>query len=167
VEIGRVALAPLREAAWMMALSAYAQDNVRQSTSFTIPEGVAPGRLRERVDHHTHYASRRRSSQTAWTWYRRSGAKMVAQVTGTTVSASSWTAGRYASELFHIADDSFEEGCAPAFSSAALASIPWRQSGPMVHEKVNLTFDFQSSDLDAARAAIPAAKPPPKCTSPL
>jgi hypothetical protein len=168
VLIGRVPLASLREAAWVMALSAYAKDHVRQQTSFTIPDRVVPGRPRDVGEQRRlHGLSYRRGPQPAWTWYRRSGGKMVAQVTGTTPGSTAYVAGRYALELLRIADDSFVEGCAPAFSSAALAAVPWKETGPMVTEKLNLGFDFQSPDLDAARAAILRAKPPAKCTEPL
>lgn len=166
VRIGRVPLASIREAAWMMTMAAYAKDNVRQTTSFTIPDRVVPGRPREGAESQRLHLSGRygRSNQQAWTWYRRAGGKMVAQVTGTTYGPTSFTAGRYAVELLRIAEESFVEGCAPAFSASTLASIPWKQSGPMVHEKTNLGFEFASSDLDAARTAIPRAKTPAKCT---
>lgn len=165
VEIGRVPLASIREAAWMTALAAYAKDNVRQSTSFTIPERVAPGRTREDAEHARFHLSGHygRGPQSSWTWYRRVNGKMVAQVTGTTYGPTSFTASRYAVELLRIAEESFAAGCAPAFSPASLASIPWREPGPMVHENVSLGFDFASPDLDAARRAIPNAKSPKKC----
>jgi hypothetical protein len=168
VQIGRVPLASVREAAWMMALSAYAKDDVRQQTSFTIPDRVVPGRPRDVSEHgRLHGFSYRRGLQPAWTWYRRSAGKMVAQVTGTTMGSPAYAAGRYAVELLRIAEDSFVEGCAPAFSRTALAAVPWKETGPMVHEKVNLSFDFRSPDLEAARAAILMAKPPARCTEPL
>lgn len=167
--VGRVPVATIREAAWMMAMAYYAKDNVRESMSFAVPRQVVPGRTRESLDvghlYGSHYYSR--SRQATWTWYRHHEGKLVAQVTGTVYGGPSSTASSYAYELLQIAEEAKVEGCAPDFSSAALASIPWSQTGAMVHPSLTMPFELQADVLQAARAAVPKAKTPKKCTEPM
>ena len=117
---------------------------VISNARLVLPDRVVPGRPHNAREHgHLHGFSYRHGTQPAWTWYRRSGGKTVAQVSGTIPGSTSYVAGRYGLELLRIADDAFVEGCAPAFSSTALAAVPWKETGPMVTEKLNLGFDFQ------------------------
>lgn len=167
--VGRVPLATLREAAWMMALSTYAKDDIRTPIAFSIPDGVVPGRTRESLERE-HIGLGRifsRGRQGAWTWYRPKHGKLVAQVTGLTFGGPSYAASRYAYELLRLTQGSFVPGCAPAFSSASLASIPWEQTGPMAAANMTMSFDFQSPALGAARAAVSKVKTPAKCAAPM
>ncbi|MFO0736764.1 MAG: hypothetical protein U0270_12845 [Labilithrix sp.] len=166
--VGRAPLVTMREAAWMMTFATYARDNLRGPTSAVIPERVMPGRPHGGDEPPTHIrlGSIHSRPHSLWTWYRPKNGKLVAQLTGSTTGGS-YAATSYARDLLRMVDESFVPGCAPAFSSASLAAIPWTDTGPMAAEGATMPFDFRSSDLEAARTAIRAARTPPKCTEPM
>lgn len=169
VEIGRVPLATIREAAWTMAIANYMESEHRPSDQFMVPPGVVLGRAREEAEAgHLHGHHSTRSRQLLWTWYRPQNGKLVGQVTGLFWDAPSHDAWSYARELYDIAKNSVVKGCAPAFSAATMASFAWDKPGLPVRPDRGLDLSTPPSpQLVAARTELSRVKAPSRCTMPM
>lgn len=169
VEIGRVPLATIREAAWTMAIANYMEPRHRPSDQFTLPAGVAVGRAREEggIGHRYGFHSSR-SRRLHWSWYRAQNGKLVGQVTGMFWDGPSHEAWSYARDLYAIAKESVVKGCAPAFSTATMASFVWDKPGQPVRDDREIDFvDLSSPQLVAARSELSRVKAPTRCTMPM
>ncbi len=138
---GRVPVALLREAAWMMLFGPTAERRVRTTwTSYDVPTSIE---IEEPALHGSSIGigcscCGVRTSR-AWSWMRERGGRWRGQVSGILrVGSSCDDAEDHAGELLQIVDDAFEEGCSPA---APPASIAWNEPGEAVGGRATASFD--------------------------
>jgi hypothetical protein len=124
-----VAIASLREAAWMLFFWRTAERRVRTETSsfgvpkdiaITRPDGLGIGSIGSG-------GCGTSSSQRHWSWMRDKSGTLSGQVSGILRPSTCDEVEDHVVELMSIADDSFEEGCSP--KSAPLV-IAWSKPGP-------------------------------------
>jgi hypothetical protein len=143
---GRVSIASLREAAWMLFMWPTAERRVRTETStFEVPkdivierkDGMGFGSLGS-------IGCGTSSSMRRWSWMRggASGA-LTGQISGILRPSSCDDVEDHAAELMSIADDSFEEGCSPKGPPAAIA---WTKPGPAASGGEGAQFDDPQGD---------------------
>jgi hypothetical protein len=134
---GRLPLDALREAAWMLLLSATADRRITPSgIGMYLPEGMTVRRRRPRVHGDHIVGGTRHSGQTtlrlAWvvpSGNKRGGGALVGQASGTFDWPDSPTPARaHAAELLRIAEAGLEVGCPPA---ALPARLDWDGAPPI------------------------------------
>lgn len=171
VEIGRVPVASLREAVWMTMIAGAAKNDYRPSADAVIPAGVVPGRPRdegtgESIGLGSYGTSSRR---TMWSWFRKNAqGRYVGQVSGEQYRGPSYEAAAHAAELLDLADEGFEDTCAPPLPVDAIRALEWSRPGPTAYESdSDIAGTMGHPDVQVLQAAVIAAKSPPKCTTAL
>ncbi|HEY8075710.1 MAG TPA: hypothetical protein VIF62_16405 [Labilithrix sp.] len=137
---GRVPVALVREAAWMMLLAPTVERRVRTRWStFEVPKSIAIEEPFLHFGASGGYASCcgvRRSRP--WSWMREKGGAWRGQASGILyVGSSCDDAQDHAGELLQIVDDAFEEGCTPA----APPRFAWNEPGEAVAGYMAAAFD--------------------------
>jgi hypothetical protein len=158
VQVGRVSVAAIREAAWMAMLEETVEHDVRPHAQwFSVPVGIAierrPG---ERVPTRRVFIDVSDTPVHTWSWQRSKHGALAGQVSGQYDVGTRASAG-HAEELLDVADASFRSGCAPV---APPRTLSWDQLGPRVTTR-SQPDDLRAAftRLDQARAAIAAAAP--------
>jgi hypothetical protein len=163
VTSGRVPVAVLREAAWMMLVGPLAERGVRAtSTRYDVPEGVdiAQPELALRGIG-VSCGCGTSADARPWSWMRERSGTWRGQASGVLRPGSSCDESEdHAGELLQIVDDAFEEGCAPASPPPRVA---WTEPGEAVGGRPAATFDDPTAD--PLRAALVTARPGP-CVRP-
>lgn len=141
VKVGRIPLASLREAAWMLMLAPTVEPSVRvDASSFDVPSAIAI----EKPNRYGHlrgisigcggvYSSRPRH----WSWMRGTIA-LTGQTSGVLRPSSASHAEDHATELLAVAEDGFEEGCAPA---PPPPKVTWTAPGRAPNDHASASFD--------------------------
>lgn len=158
---GRVSVAALREAAWMLALSTVADEEVRvESESFEVPEEVDIALpLALGASGFSSYGCRFGGGVRHWSWMRARGGALSGQVGGQLRLPSRTTsAEEHATELLAIVDDAFDSTCAP---SGLPKSVDWTSPGPAVSGRAEA--DLGGPGPDPAREALRRAAAAPSC----
>jgi hypothetical protein len=154
--IGRVPLALLREAVWMILLARVSEHDVlSEAATFAIPKEIPIGRPRNSGYGSTGGSGCGSSSPRSWSWMRATGGALVGQASGIIQwpSDGCTDVDGHAGELVEVMEDGFEAGCAPA---AAPTKVPWSAPGPAIeHDHVAVLDDFalEASRTELARVA--------------
>lgn len=163
VVAGRVSVAAIREAAWMLMLAGAAERDVRvDASSFDVPPEIAVERPALRLGSFGVSIGCGTGGQVrGWSWMRPDRGALRGQVAG----LMRWPSGcddaeAHAAELLAIAEEAFEPGCAPA---APPASVPWSAPGAPVGRGAPPALDDPS--LAAPRAALATARATRGCVA--
>jgi len=164
---GKVPLAALREAVWMLLLASTVDTRVRSSEMINIPEGVTIGRPSN--DSHSLRGFGRCGGGSrvvrSWSWMRKStksgGGALEGHVSGKLITPSSFSASSdHAGELMGVFEDGFTPGCSPK-KSAAMTAITWSKPGPSLVKDEKIELD--RTDNEPLRIALAKAAPPKTC----
>ncbi|MBX3187028.1 MAG: hypothetical protein KF819_08440 [Labilithrix sp.] len=155
---GRLDVAPLREAAWMIMLSSLAETRVRtRSESYEVPKEIPIQRpLLSVRGFGSSGGCGFGGHLRAWSWMRERGGSVSGQVSG----VLRWPSGcddaeDHAAELLEIAEGAIEPGCAPA----APPPIAWTSPGPGVESAPPALFDDPApAPLRTALASVTAGR---------
>lgn len=155
---GRVGVAGLREAAWMLALSQVTEARVRTtSQTFEVPDDVPierPAAFGTSVSFRCGGVSS--GGARDWSWMRSEQGALRGRVSGhVRAPHGRGDAEGHAMELLSIVDDGFEEGCAPARPPRGVA---WDAPGPSAGGREAATL--ASAATPAVEAALGAASAP-------
>jgi hypothetical protein len=163
IDIGRVSVAEIREAAWMLALEDVIVDDHRPQFELMIPSNIAVGRPRDSESGiGLGMIGTSSSWSQTWTWYRpNKNGKLVGAMTGV-LTLRGRAATDHAQALLQLAERGFEKGCAPSFSNATFAKIDWKVQGPSVGEH-ETPQPFDTVESEPIRTALVKAKPPTRC----
>lgn len=155
---GRVSVAALQEAVWMMALAEVSDTDVRESVAFSIPPPIKVGRTGLR-GLSLRGIGTSGGSVREWSWMRRrgptpeAGSRLAGQESGI-IAPFSWNgASRHAGELLDIVELGFVEGCSPT-PSTSFGRIDWTEPGPSPRTAQEHPIRWDRPELEAARAAL-------------
>ncbi len=128
--VGRVPLAALREAAWMVMLQQTAESGVRtQGHKVDLPAGMTIERRRgESVQSRRVIISTSDMPWIDFAWLRGKPGALAGQASGRFDTAES-ALSAHAAKLLRAVEGAFQEGCAPAQLPRVL---PWNDLGPSV-----------------------------------
>lgn len=154
VKAGRVSVAALREAMWMMLVAPMAESGVRLEVArYDVPKSipiVQPERVGWAIS--THCGGCGVSGARQWSWMRDQSGTWKGRVSGVIhPNMPCDDAEDHAAELLAIADDTFEEGCAPASPPA----FSWGEPGPAIKSS---PAAFDDPDKAAMRTALSSAR---------
>lgn len=159
--VARVPVGALREATWMLVLAREAQEHVRDSQVFHVPEKFPIKRPRgESIGLGIIGCSCGVSMRRSWSWMREKNGTLRGQVSSVIRGRGDDDAVRHAFDLLEIATAASEKGCAP---SAPPARIAWNAAGPSSKEGEAAVLDDIESE--PVRAALLKAKAPRTCTA--
>ena len=141
VKVGRVPVASLREAAWMLVLAPVVERNVRvDASSFDVPPEIAiekPSRYGRGRGISIGCGGVHSSRPRHWSWMRGT-TTLTGQTSGVLRPSSGTHAEDHASELLAVAEDGFEEGCAPA---PPPAKVTWTAPGLAPNDETSASFE--------------------------
>jgi hypothetical protein len=164
--LGRVPLAAIREAAWMLAFASTGKGAQRGLDRVDVPETIVAGRPAiENVGFGGSFGFGWHSTgRMPWTWLRpkktSSGSSaLVGEMMGDLYRGGTSDTHELAKELLAIAEDGFVVGCAPAFPQ--LSTIHWSEPGQPIDKSSEFLFD--QPFLQPTEQVLAMAKPPPRC----
>jgi hypothetical protein len=155
VRVGRVSVTALREAAWMMLVAPTAEKDIRvESLRYDVPEAIPIVEPRSMGrSGWAHCGGCGVAGARQWSWMRERGGVWKGQVSGVIhPNMPCDDAEDHAAELLEIADDSFEEGCAPK----APPNVSWSDPGEAIENRSPASFD--DPDRAPLRAALASAR---------
>jgi hypothetical protein len=154
-------VAAVREAAWMLAFADLVDHDVRtEGERYDVPDDIAIERpLGSGRSYSIRCGCGWSSGATHWSWMRDKGGRLEGQVSGAyRKPRGASSAEAHALELLDVAEDGFEEGCAPKGPPARVA---WDVPGAAVGGGSAATLDEGS--LEPVRNALALARPSARC----